>query len=236
MTKVMYGKDGGQMRRKVGVVILAVFAVLLLQDRASISRAETPVRYDAESIYAYAEEAVFYVRAYRDDGTLKDVGSGFLIQPDGTALTAYHVVEGAARLGCVRNDGSEAACRILVLDEAADTAVLMLPPPGKDSPYPYLPLRIGPVKHGEKVFAIGYPMKGTKIITEGIVNAPGVPINGRERILMSATLVNGMSGGPLVDQDGYAAGLLSGSLRTMSGIHLAVDAETVKRVVSRKGS
>lgn len=232
----MIGKDGGLMRLKFGAVILAVIAVLLLQGRTSVSRAETPVQYDSESIYAYAEDAVFYVRAYREDGTLKDVGSGFLIQPDGTALTAYHVVEGAARLGCVRNDGTEALCRILVLDEAADTAVLELPVAGKDSPYPYLPLRTGLVKQGEQVFAIGYPLKGTKIITEGIVNAPGVPINGRNRILMSATLVNGMSGGPLIDQDGYAAGLLSGSLRTMSGIHLAVDAETLKRVVSRAGN
>lgn len=221
---------------KAGAIILAVFAVLLLQDRMSISQAETPVPYDAESIYPYAEEAVLYVRAYREDGTLKDVGSGFLIQPEGTALTAYHVVEGATRLGCVRNDGSEVTCRILVLDEAADTAVLQLPAAGKDSPYPYLPLRTGLVKHGEQVFAIGYPLKGTKIITEGIVNAPGVPINGRQRILVSATLVNGMSGGPLIDRDGYAAGLLSGSLRTMNGIHLVVDAETLKRVISKAGS
>ncbi|MEK3794845.1 serine protease [Paenibacillus sp. FSL R7-0204] len=224
------------MRTKVGAVILAVFAVLLLQDRTSISQAETPIRYDAESIYSYAEEAVLYVRAYREDGTLKDVGSGFLIQPDGTALTAYHVVVGASRLGCVGNDGSEVTCRIRAQNEAADTAVLELPAAGKESPYPYLPLRTGPVKHGVRVFAIGYPMKGTKIITEGIVNAPSVPINGRERVLVSATLVNGMSGGPLVDQEGYAAGLLSGSLRTMSGIHLAVDAETLKLIVSQEGS
>ncbi|WNS46424.1 serine protease [Paenibacillus sp. MMS20-IR301] len=224
------------MRVKFGVVILAAVALLLFQDCTPVSRAQTPVQYDAQSVYSYAEDAVFYVRAYREDGTLKDTGSGFLIRPDGTAVTAYHVVEGAARLGCVLNDGSEATCRILVLDEAADTAVLELPAAGKDKPYPYLSLRTGPVKQGAQVFAIGYPLKGTKIITEGIVNAPDVPINGRERVLISATLVNGMSGGPLIDQDGSAAGLLSGSLRTMSGIHLAVDAEVLKRVVNRAGS
>ncbi|MHA6531668.1 S1 family peptidase [Paenibacillus sp. BAC0078] len=221
------------MRGKIGAVILAVFALLLLQDGRSVSQAETLAEYDAEGVYAHAEEAVFYVRAFRADGTLKDVGSGFLIQPDGTALTAYHVVEGAARLSCVRDDGAAAACRIVAQDEAADTAVLKFPSLDKNMSYPYLPLRTSPVKHGEKVFAIGYPMKETKIITEGIVNAPGAPINGRERILMSAALVNGMSGGPLVDQYGYAAGLLSGSLRTMNGIHLAVDAESVKRVIAK---
>ncbi|MNP47126.1 hypothetical protein D3C76_1411670 [compost metagenome] len=74
-------------------------------------------------------------------------------------------------------------------------------------------------------------MKGTKIITEGIVNAPQAAINGRNRVLLSAEVVNGMSGGPLMDEHGYAAGILSGSLRTMSGIHLAVSGQEAAAVV-----
>jgi serine protease Do len=225
------------MRRMAGATFLSMMVLLPGMGYITTSRAEEPVRHDAESLYAHAEEAVFYVRAFREDGTLKDVGTGFLIRPDGTGLTAYHVVEGADRLSCVRNDGTASDCPIMNQDEEADTAVLKLPPPadpeGKDTAYPYLPLRPDPVRAGEKVFAIGYPMKGTKIITEGIVNAPQAPINGRDRILMSAELVNGMSGGPLLDQSGYAAGVLSGSLRTMNGIHLAVDADTVRKVIGQ---
>ncbi|WP_337104138.1 S1 family peptidase [Paenibacillus sp. YIM B09110] len=220
------------MRRIAGVILLSVLMLVAVLNRSTVSMAETPERYDAESIYASANEAVFYVRAFRDDGALMNVGSGFLTGPEGTALTAYHVVDGASRLNCVLKDGTAVDCRITVQDEMADTAVLELPS-RTGGAYSYLRLRTSPLKAGEKVFAIGYPMKGTNIITEGIVNAPVAPINGRNRILISAELVSGMSGGPLLDEFGYAAGLLSGSLRTMNGIHLAVDSADIKRVMEQ---
>lgn len=221
---------------RIGKTIVALLvASLLIIEPFSVTEAGSTVEFDAEGLYARAEAAIFYVRAFRPDGTLQDVGTGFLVKPDGTALTAYHVVEGADQISCMLNDASIVACRITGMDEEADTAVLKLPPPADSTAnggvYPYLPLRTTPVKHGEKVYAVGYPMKGTKIITEGVVNAPRAPINGRDRMLVSAELVNGMSGGPVLDRFGYAAGLASGSLRTMSGIHLAVDTATLQDVV-----
>jgi S1-C subfamily serine protease len=211
-----------------------LMALLLTVNGFSVSEADSPPRYNAEELYSHAEEAIFYVRVLREDGTLKDVGTGFVIRPDGTALTAYHVVVETEQVECVLNDLSTVTGRVIARNEAADTAVLKLEQPadnaGIQRTYPFIPLRTGQVKHGERVFAIGFPMKGTKIITEGIVNAARASINGRDRVLVSAELVNGMSGGPLLDEHGYAAGILSGSLRTMSGIHLAVSAEEAAAV------
>lgn len=51
------------------------------------------------------------------------------------------------------------------------------------------------LRHGEAVYALGYPLKNTAIITEGIVNTPAADINGRSRILTSAQVASGMSGG-----------------------------------------
>ncbi|MFD2876769.1 hypothetical protein ACFTAO_13560 [Paenibacillus rhizoplanae] len=45
------------------------------------------------------------------------------------------------------------------------------------------------------MYALGYPLKNTAIITEGIVNTPAADINGRSRILTSAQVASGMSGG-----------------------------------------
>lgn len=217
------------MWRRSGVLFVVLMALLLIMSSFSVSEADSPPRYDAEGLYSQVEEAVFYVRVLREDGTLKDVGTGFLIRPDGTALTAYHVVEEAEQVECVMNDLSTVIGRVTARNEAADTAVLKLEQStdnaGTQRTYPFIPLRTTPMKHGEKAYAIGFPMKGTKIITEGIVNSARASINGRERMLVSTELVNGMSGGPLLDQHGYAAGLLSGSLRTMSGIHLAVSSQ-----------
>ncbi len=228
-------ESGGEVWRKGGLLFAILMALLLVINGFSVSQADSPPRYQAEELYSHVEEAVFYVRVLREDGTLKDVGTGFLIRPDGTALTAYHVVEEAAQVECVLNDQSTVIGRVTARNEAADTAVLKLEQPADNAgiqqrTYPFIPLRTGQMKHGGKVFAIGFPMKGTKIITEGIVNTPRASINGRDRLLVSAELVNGMSGGPLLDELGYAAGILSGSLRTMSGIHLAVSAEDAAAV------
>ena len=59
------------------------------------------------------------------------------------------------------------------------------------------------------------------MITEGIVAAPEGTVSGKTRMLVTCDLVNGMSGGPVFDRFGQVAGLCSGSVRTMDGIHLS---------------
>ncbi|NOV00591.1 S1 family peptidase [Paenibacillus planticolens] len=225
------------MKRTGRAMILALMALFLFLGGFSITQADPPDKHDGESLYVSVEQAIFYVRVFRSDGTLKDVGTGFLIRSDGTALTADHVVKEADRIECVLNDASVVPCRTVVESDLQDTAVLKLSPlsdtSGTEQPFPFIPLRKNAVKHGEKVFAIGYPIKDTQIITEGIVNAPRAAINGRDRIMVSSQLVSGMSGGPLLDSFGFAAGILSGSLRTMNGIHLAVDTQAVMQVLEQ---
>ncbi|WP_054939956.1 S1 family peptidase [Paenibacillus ihuae] len=119
--------------------------------------------------------------------------------------------------------------------EHKDIAVLDLPSPAAaklaDNAYSYLEMRTEAVKHGEAVFALGYPLKNTSIITEGIINTPAAEINGRSRILTSAQVVSGMSGGPLMDAHGRLAGIISGSLRTMNNIHLIINMDDLRSIL-----
>ncbi|MNC45218.1 Serine protease Do-like HtrA [compost metagenome] len=125
--------------------------------------------------------------------------------------------------------------KVTKYDELKDVAVLALPDPAamkvKGNVYPYLNMRKDAVKHGEAVFALGYPLKNTPIITEGIVNSPDAEINGRSRILTSAQVASGMSGGPLIDAHGQLAGIISGSLRTMNNIHLIINMEDLRSLL-----
>ncbi|WP_161783583.1 S1 family peptidase [Paenibacillus tyrfis] len=223
------------MRKISRSLLVFLGGICLVLSSFSISGADPPKVYDAESIYAFAQNATFYIRVFRADGTLKDTGTGFVVKQDGTALTAAHVVHEGERIACVLHDGTvDESCRVVSQDETTDSAVLQLSPSGIGGPketYEYLNLRAGGVKHGEKVFAIGYPMKETKIITEGIVNSPKAQINGRDRILVSAQIVNGMSGGPILDKTGDVVGIISGSLRTMNNIHLVVNTEDMNSIL-----
>lgn len=188
--------------------------------------------YDAEGIYKLAEAATFYLRVLREDGSVQAVGTGVTVSSDGKAVSAYHVVEGGKRFEAMFNNGIIATdIEIIASDEWKDTAILQIHDFAtaivEESPVRYLPIRQSAVRYGEKIFALGYPLKNTPLITEGIINSPKAEINGRNRVLVSAQVAGGMSGGPIIDQQGYVAGIISGSLRTMNNIHLVIDMDDV---------
>lgn len=201
------------------------------------ANADEAAVYNAEDIYERSEAAVFYIRALNNDGALKATGTGVVVSPEGVAVTACHVLSDAAQLEGVFNNGLIVSpIEVLNCDEQTDAALLKLPALNEGSQgiaeYPALPLRETAVKHGEKVFAIGYPMKDTPIITEGIVNSPNAEINGRGRILTSAQIVSGMSGGPIIDKYGRLTGIISGSLKTMNNIHLVIPINDLRSLQS----
>ncbi|NOU99811.1 S1 family peptidase [Paenibacillus planticolens] len=226
------------MKRKIAAIglLLLMLSCLSFFVRANADEAAT---YNAEEMYERAQSAVFYLRALNGDNTLKASGTGVMISTDGIAATAYHVIAEADHLEAVFGDGRKvSSIEVLGVDDQTDAAVLKLPAAvgehasheGKAS-YNALRVRGTAVKHGEKVFAIGYPMKDTPIITEGIINSPKAEINGRDRILTSAQIASGMSGGPVIDRYGRLAGIVSGSMRTMNNIHLVIPMEQLRMLL-----
>ncbi len=228
-------KDGGwNMRGRIGGIAAAVIAVSVLGGtvHATAARAEAVGQESvsgAEKAYRDSAPAVFYLKAYRKDGTLKTVGSGFLTST-GKALTAAHVVEDGVRFEAVFDDGAVRKVNVLKSDEEADVALLSVANTGKRTTLALTDEK-SPARYGQRSFAIGYPLKDGKIITEGIVNAPKAEVNGEIRLLTSAQVSSGMSGGPLLGEDGRVIGLISGSFRTMSGIHICVTAEEIRNLL-----
>lgn len=214
----------------------AVILFMLLAGAASTLtgldvRAELPATYSAEEQFAHSRDAVVYLRVLREDGSLKATGTGTVLTSEGLAATAYHVVQDAERIEAVFLDGRVLApVEVEAHDAQTDAAILRLPAPA-EGVYDALPLREPAVRYGERVAAIGYPLAYTPIITEGIVNSPAAAVNGRSRILTSAQIASGMSGGPLLDAFGRVAGIVSGSLRTINNVHLVIAADDIRALL-----
>lgn len=224
------------MKRNWLAVCLACSVLAAVLFYTGTSSADTPVVNNAEQTYQLAENAMFYLRVLKSDGTASSTGTGIILSSGGTAATAYHVVKGAERMEGIMADGTVISpIKVTTFDELKDVAVLALPVPAamkaKGNGFAYLNMRKDAVRHGEAVFALGYPLKNTNIITEGIVNSPDAEINGRSRILASAQVASGMSGGPLIDAHGQLAGIISGSLRTMNNIHLIINMEDLRSLL-----
>ena len=172
----------------------------------------------AETQYAAAGESMIYIRCFYASGGLKTTGSGFIINSDGLAVTAAHVIDKAARVTAIDFAGKELECSVVSSDMTSDVAVLRLP----RGRYKALELSDNAAAGGAIIRAMGYPIKDTLVITEGLLSSPNGTVNEKQRMLVSCNIVNGMSGGPIFDQYGKVVGVCSGSVRTMNGIHLSV--------------
>ncbi|WP_394778199.1 Do family serine endopeptidase [Undibacterium sp.] len=135
-------------------------------------------------------------------GTMRGLGSGFIVSHDGLILTNAHVVDGAQEVTVKLTDRREFKAKVLGADKRADVAVIKID--AKDLPTVVLgdPAL---TKVGEPVLAIGSPFGFENTATAGIVSAksrtlPGDPSVG---FMQTDVAVNpGNSGGPLFNLKG----------------------------------
>ena len=136
------------------------------------------------------------------------LGSGFIISPDGLAVTNNHVVAGAATLevyiGGELDDSYNAT--IVGVSECNDLALIDI---NANEDLPYLEWHDGPIAAGLDVYAAGYPLGDPEFtLTRGIVAKAeaGGDITGTSSIDHTiehdANIQPGNSGGPLVGSDG----------------------------------
>jgi serine protease Do len=139
------------------------------------------------------------------------LGSGFIIDPSGIAVTNNHVVTGAGLLKVwVGGDQSRTYnAKILGVSECSDLAVIDIEGDG----FSYLDWHEGPIGVGLEVYAAGFPLGEPQFtLTKGIVSKEQA---GGETSWASvdyviehdATINPGNSGGPLVDEDGKIVGV-----------------------------
>lgn len=138
-----------------------------------------------------------------------NLGSGFIISPDGYILTNTHVVNATDDIKVTLNDKREFAAKLVGSDPQTDIALLKIDAAGLQT------VRIGDAKKlkpGEWVAAIGAPFGFENSITSGIVSAKGrsLPNENYTPFIQTDVAVNpGNSGGPLFNLNGEVVGINS---------------------------
>ncbi|PZQ92127.1 MAG: serine protease [Leifsonia xyli] len=140
------------------------------------------------------------------------IGSGFIVSPDGLAMTNNHVVVGAGTLsGYLGGDpNKEVTVKVVGASECLDLAVVQL----EGAKFPYLGWRQGEIKTGLDVYSAGYPFGAAEqfTLTRGIVSKNDFSFDTQwasldDVIEHDARIRGGNSGGPLVDPDGAVVGV-----------------------------
>ncbi|MFB6131224.1 MAG: trypsin-like peptidase domain-containing protein [Salinigranum sp.] len=138
-------------------------------------------------------------------------GSGFVVDPSGVAVTANHVVTGAATLQVYVGDDTQRSYNASVLgaSECSDLAVIKI----HGSGFPALNVASQPVRSGTQVYAYGFPVNSTELsTTDGIVSRTDVSGESNwasvDSVIEHTAKVNfGNSGGPLVNASGAVVGV-----------------------------
>jgi S1-C subfamily serine protease len=197
---------------------------------------------DAELLDAYSQAVIRVVQRVGpavitvtgdDNSERGGSGSGFLMTPDGFALTNSHVVHGRNRLKAVTDEGDQIAVELIGDDPATDVALLRLS--ARDLPY----AELGDselLQVGQLVIAVGNPFGFHSTVSTGVVSALGRAMRSQEGRLIenivqhTAPLNPGNSGGPLVDSRGRVIGMNTAIIAMAQGLGFAVPGNTVRWV------
>ena len=192
-----------------------------------------------ESLYEEVKSGV--VEVITEAGGIKQItASGFIFNPQGYVVTAYHVVEEATKVDVILYDGTISAASITGYCPFSDIAVLTL-----EQALTTDALTVGDsnaIAIGEPVIAVGSPFELSGTVTSGIVSQKDRFVDieydiGKHRwvpnlIQCDATVNFGNSGGPLINSKGEVVGLTIARVdpREGDGIYYSVSSNKFKRV------
>ena len=178
-----------------------------------------------------AAASVLKLDTYDAQGERICTGSGFVIYDQQYLVTAYHVVVNMDHLIATMDWGDTFEVRdVIAVDQELDIAVLRITQlPEEVEIKPLKPVDGKPMR-GNKVAAIGSQFGITNMITTGMLS--GYWVTGEnERILFTAPVASGSSGGPLFGEYGFVIGVISGTYDGGQNLNIAVPIDRVYKLL-----
>ncbi|WP_174803696.1 DegQ family serine endoprotease [Martelella limonii] len=161
------------------------------------------------------------------------LGSGVIVDGNGTIITNNHVINGADEVRVALSDGREFSCTVLLKDDRYDLAVLKI---NADESFPTIPIgNSDSVEVGDLSLAIGNPFAVGQTVTSGIISglARNSVTDGEFGFFLQtdAAINPGNSGGALLNMDGELIGINTAIFSKgggSNGIGFAIPANMVK--------
>ena len=194
---------------------------------ASVVPAETA---SIEALTERVRKSVVVITSGGRDGRNDGMGSGFILSADGLIATNFHVIGEGRSVRVQLADGKQYdAQAIHASDRTLDLAVLKID--AKDLPV----LELGDsdtLKQGQSVVAFGSPRGLKNSVVSGVVS--GVrEVEGRPMIQVAIPIEPGNSGGPLVDLQGRAQGIMTMKSLVTPNLGFALTVNLLKPLLAK---
>jgi S1-C subfamily serine protease len=140
------------------------------------------------------------------------LGTGVIVNRQGSILTAFHVVNGATRIRVSFADGTRSTAKVAETDPDNDIAVLA----AERSPEIIVPAVFGNGPNvGDEAFAVGHPFGYVDSLTSGVISGLDRTVEANDGktlhglIQFDAAVNPGNSGGPLLNRGGQVIGIVT---------------------------
>ncbi len=150
--------------------------------------------------------------------------SGIYLDDPGVIVTTAHEIDQVESVELTLA-GMTLTGSLVFIDRIRDLALIRVnnfPDPGGR-----LRLREDILSPGEKIFFIGYPLKGGIVLRRGSVELPR-KMNGQVLWQVNMDIQPGSSGSPVFDATGYLAGIVKGRLRGRDGNGFIIPVDAVR--------
>lgn len=171
------------------------------------------------------------------------LGSGFIIHPDGYAITNAHVVQGETKIKCTvwfpQEDGSNERetiedVRIIAVNHHIDVALIKMEHPhGGTFDYAHIQ-GAESLGVGEEVFAIGNPLGLERSLSHGVISTTQRNFDGISYIQTTTEINPGNSGGPLFNSKGEVIGVTNMGYMFSDGLGFAIPVRYVRDFIRNR--
>lgn len=227
------GKRAGVRIAAIGIAMLLVFqSSYLLFDGFRLDSLrllhESNTIFQNEEVESW-KDSIVTVQGQADGQEKR--GTGFALQEDGYLLTNQHVVEGVDQIGVYSEDGEWREASLIAADAEKDLALLEI----EEGSIPGLSIKESAAGSGEEIYVIGNPLRLTWIASRGEIITPGSEPD--ERMIISASVFNGSSGSPVINETGEVEGIVfaRGTEESGEAVGIAVEAETINGFLEENG-
>ncbi|MBL0927718.1 MAG: trypsin-like peptidase domain-containing protein [Phycisphaerales bacterium] len=170
------------------------------------------------------------------------LGSGFIIHPDGYAVTNAHVIQGETRIKATIFLQGEREIRrktiddveIIAVNDHLDLALIRLKSPD-GQPFKTVPVHgADQLEAGQEVFAIGSPLGLERTLSQGVVATTNRNFEGLTFIQTTAPINPGNSGGPLFNLKGEVIGVTNMKIPLGEGMGFAIPARYLRDFINNR--
>lgn len=185
-----------------------------------IMAAATPAPARSALVYQAIRPSIVLIETERADAADPEeghgLGTGVVINNDGSVLTSLHVISGATTIKLTFADGTEATGQVMATQPENDIAVLG----SSRLPEILVPATLGnpdAMNIGDDAYVVGHPLGLYGSMSAGVISGfdrTFKPPNSDQRlrglIQIDAAVNPGNSGGPLLNRDGQVVGIVAG--------------------------